>query len=182
MKRLLVSVAAALMLAAVSVSASSGSWGDECNDKFGLWKWICITKNKLSGDYDLIPQCTDNCPEKFNPSQRDTDSDGSGDACDDNAGDKDWDGVADVEDNCLSKYNPSQRDTDEDGKGDACDWNRKDVDWDGIKNSQDNCVWAYNPTQANDDGDKCGNPCDKCCKNILTIKMYELTGTCPWIA
>ena len=60
----------------------------------------------------------DNCPDVYNPSQQDTDSDGLGDACDD---DDDNDGKLDAADNCPLVANPDQEDTDEDGIGDACD-------------------------------------------------------------
>ena len=46
----------------------------------------------------------DNCPETYNPTQSDTDTDGAGDACD----------------NCLFTPNPGQEDENLDGIGDAC--------------------------------------------------------------
>lgn len=170
-----------MMVSLLALSSVAANGQDSCAGKYGLGHWICMVKERFGPDFDMVSQSVDNCPTKFNPSQRDADIDGKGNACDRNKDDKDWDGVLDKVDNCLNKYNPSQRDTDGDGKGDACDLNRKDVDWDGVKNGQDNCVWAYNPSQANNDGDKCGNPCDKCCKNIWSLKMYQLTGTCPYI-
>src|SRR5262245_41491786 len=47
----------------------------------------------------------DNCPQTFNPDQRDGDGDFSGDACD----------------NCPGDYNPGQGDLDGDLIGDVCD-------------------------------------------------------------
>ena len=60
-----------------------------------------------------------------NPDQLDTDSDGTGDACDT---DDDGDGTDDGADNCPLVSNADQLDTDSDGTGDACD---TDDDGDG---------------------------------------------------
>jgi hypothetical protein len=60
----------------------------------------------------------DNCPLDANAGQRDTDSDGEGDACD---GDDDGDDVPDEDDNCPTVANGTQVDGDGDGVGDACD-------------------------------------------------------------
>lgn len=136
-----------LMLSGVA-SATSGPW-------FCPWK-VCRPGN----DWDWIPRAEDNCPNRFNPSQRDTDSDGSGNACDSNEGDIDWDGELDTTDNCVYAWNPSQRDTDDDGKGDMCDQNNKDKDWDGIINKKDNCIYTYNPSQLNSNNRPLGDACD----------------------
>jgi hypothetical protein len=69
-------------------------------------------------DCDGVPDSEDNCPNKQNTDQRDTDGDGDGDACDP---DDDGDGIPDAEDNCPLDYNPGQEDRDGDGIGDACD-------------------------------------------------------------
>ncbi|GMV38374.1 MAG: hypothetical protein AMXMBFR64_00900 [Myxococcales bacterium] len=81
----------------------------------------------LDGDKDTVPDLRDNCPEHSNLDQKDTDSDGIGDVCDETSGvtdDKDKDGVKDVVDNCPNNYNPEQLDTDGDGLGDVCDANK----------------------------------------------------------
>jgi uncharacterized protein YkwD len=67
-----------------------------------------------------VTNSKDNCPDVYNPQQKDVDEDGIGDACDDFT-DSDDDEVQDSEDNCPYKWNPEQSDKDEDGKGDKCD-------------------------------------------------------------
>ncbi|MGD2128466.1 MAG: cadherin-like domain-containing protein [Lysobacterales bacterium] len=69
-------------------------------------------------DGDGVADADDNCPNHANADQLDLDSDGSGDACDD---DDDNDGVADVDDNCPRDPNPDQADLDNDGIGTVCD-------------------------------------------------------------
>ena len=71
-------------------------------------------------DGDEIPDCSDNCPDTFNPGQEDTDGNGIGDACE-SVPDADADGIADIDDNCPAIPNPDQADGDGDGVGDACD-------------------------------------------------------------
>ncbi|MBI4581433.1 MAG: thrombospondin type 3 repeat-containing protein [Planctomycetes bacterium] len=56
------------------------------------------------GDFDGVPNATDNCPENRNPDQADRDGDGVGDACD----------------NCPSVANSAQADVNGDGIGDVC--------------------------------------------------------------
>ena len=91
-------------------------------------------------DGDGLGDGSDNCPSVRNSSQRDSDGDGQGNACDpddDNDGltdvaeadagsdplhaDTDGDGVPDGQDNCVLKKNNWQRDRDGDGVGKACD-------------------------------------------------------------
>ncbi len=123
-----------------------GQWGARCleNNKGYDYKQIlqfyygkdikiltatgsCVTP--VDTDGDGVPDSKDNCKTVKNAGQKDTDSDGKGDACD---GDDDGDGVADAKDNCPVNKNAGQLDTDSDGKGDACDG---DDDGDGVKDA-----------------------------------------------
>jgi hypothetical protein len=69
-------------------------------------------------DCDGITDASDNCVDRFNPTQLDTDGDLAGDRCDD---DKDGDLVLNDADNCDKDANAGQEDVDADGVGDACD-------------------------------------------------------------
>ena len=71
-------------------------------------------------DGDGVLDDDDNCRDVSNPSQKDTDGDGIGNACD---SDKDDDGVLNPDDNCPVDANADGRlaDADGDGAGDACD-------------------------------------------------------------
>jgi len=119
-------------------------------------------------DKDDIVDSQDNCPNNYNPNQKDSDNDGIGDECDSTPfpqpPDFDKDGIVDSQDNCPNNYNPNQKDSDNDGIGDECDSTPfsqpPDFDKDGIVDSQDNCPNNYNPNQKDSDGDKIGDECD----------------------
>ncbi len=112
--------------------------------------WIETVDQDVDGHADG----NDNCPKSTNPSQRDLDGDGVGDACD---LDIDGDQIVNFEDNCPETPNPEQRDEDDDGNGDACD---DDADNDGVPDDGDNCPNTANPDQRNSDGGARGNACN----------------------
>lgn len=97
---------------------------DLCNPP-GYQGWV-PSVGGTDPDADGVCQQVDNCPNTFNPDQRDSDGDGFGDACDPCTGpgitDRDGDGICDSVDNCPLISNPDQADSDHDGIGDACYW------------------------------------------------------------
>jgi len=79
---------------------------------------LCYPDTDGDGVGDYGPGTPDLCPAAFDPDQLDTDSDGFGDACDQ---DVDGDGELNGLDNCQEMANEDQADADRDGLGDACD-------------------------------------------------------------
>ena len=69
-------------------------------------------------DGDGVVDDKDNCPDVANADQKDTNGDGTGDAC---SADDDGDGVFDEDDDCPTVPDPAQKDSDGDGIGDACE-------------------------------------------------------------
>jgi hypothetical protein len=162
-------------------------------------------------DGDKIPNCIDtdvdgdgilnnldNCPEKENPSQQNSDNDAIGNACD---LDDDNDNTPDVSDcgpynaeihpgakeecdavdnNCDGQIDEGYPDTDGDGKSD-CGGNDKDVDNDGVLDSQDNCPLVSNPDQQNSDTDLIGDVCDTDDDNDGTVDTDDCAPTNPKI-
>ncbi|MBQ0758305.1 MAG: thrombospondin type 3 repeat-containing protein [Zhongshania sp.] len=137
-------------------------------------------------DSDGVADSMDNCPANSNAGQADIDSDGTGDACDNDA---DNDGINNSNDNCPSIANSNQSDTDGDSIGDACDaidnsgdgddGQLVDSDSDGIADSSDNCPAASNPGQADADSDGVGDACDNDADND---GVENAVDNCPAIA
>lgn len=125
----------------------------------------CVASQR-DPDSDGVADPCDNCPMTANTSQVDADGDGLGSACDNCPGaanpgqsDGDRDGVGDACDTCASVANADQRDIDSDGLGDACD---PDLDNDGVPNAADTCPSTANANQLDGDGDGRGDACDNC--------------------
>ena len=152
-------------------------WLNKCNDSFpnlSNYKWDFSTNIdspiyevvlENNPDYDIIsdkdsdndgiPDSKDNCPEQYNPQQKDNGWDGVWDVCSDD----DNDGIIGYKDNCIYNYNPDQLDINQNNVGDVCEF---DKDSDGIFDSQDNCINNVNPDQKDDDNDSIWNACDNC--------------------
>ncbi|MGA1865679.1 MAG: thrombospondin type 3 repeat-containing protein, partial [bacterium] len=134
---------------------SSGAYQVELVNYMGktlLYKEIFIEEGDADGDG--IEDDVDNCPEMYNPDQKDNDNDGSGDICDecpdDPDNDIDDDGVCGDVDNCPDIENALQIDTDGDGLGDACD---PDDDNDGLPDIFEQERTHTNPLLMDTDGD-----------------------------
>src|SRR5687767_9364882 len=120
--------------------------------------------NDVDGDGVLNER--DNCATTRNADQRDTDGDGPGDRCDEDA---DNDTVPNSlpyldrgADNCPLAPNLDQQDngpegTPNNGIGDSCD---RDDDNDRVTDARDNCPGLTNPDQADYDYDRTGDVCD----------------------
>ncbi|XP_061171608.1 uncharacterized protein LOC133181081 [Saccostrea echinata] len=166
----------------------------------GPQEYKCVCNNGWAGngylcgddpDQDGVPtlglpcsedSCnSDNCPSDPNSGQEDADTDGVGDACDD---DDDNDVIYDSQDNCLYVANYDQNDTDSDGVGDRCDncpnvanpdqsdvngdgvgdvcHTDNDKDGDGFLDPVDICPLVATTAQTDTDGDGVGDECDNC--------------------
>jgi len=135
----------------------------------------------FDSDGDGVGDGEDNCPLVGNADQRDTDGDGRGDACDDDA---DGDGLPDdVEKRIGSDHlNP---DTDGDGLGDGLEHKmgsdplKSDTDGDGIGDKRDNCPLVVNEDQLDTDGDGVGDLCDS---DMDGDSIFNDHDNCPRVA
>jgi Zn-dependent metalloprotease len=135
-----------------------------------------LDHDEPDADSDGIQDSLDNCPNNYNPYQKDSNHNGVGNACEpdpDGDGHDTWDCtfVCFQSDNCPDDYNPDQKDTDSDQVGDLCDG---DIDGDGVMNWGDNCPTIPNADRMDTDGDGVGNVCDP------DIDGDGVLNFCPW--
>ncbi len=138
----------------------------------------------IDSDGDGVPESSDNCPDTPNTDQADIDSDGLGDACDE---DDDNDSVIDLEDNCPDMPNTDQADHDADTEGDACDL---DADDDGVQadqdcNDLDDSVFSEAVFWEDADADGLGDPevsISVCQTDPPTGYVSNNLDTCPEVA
>ncbi len=104
-------------------TADEGYTADNCPYKpNGELLGTCLTGTKAGETCSTSSECGDNSTCSMN--QEDTDTDGTGDACDfcegPGAFDTDDDGICDNDDNCPGISNPDQADWNGDGYGNVC--------------------------------------------------------------
>uniref|UniRef100_A0A3Q3AM66 Thrombospondin 4a n=1 Tax=Kryptolebias marmoratus TaxID=37003 RepID=A0A3Q3AM66_KRYMA len=169
----------------VCIVERDGSLSCACGVGWAGSGYVCGKDTDIDAYPDNNLRCTDNTCKKDNcvlvpnSGQEDSDGDGLGDICDNDADNdsinneddncwlvpnvdqknSDKDLYGDACDNCRTIENPSQSDTDQDGLGDECD---DDMDGDGLKNFLDNCQRVPNPDQRDRDNDGVGDACDSC--------------------
>ncbi len=122
-----------------------------------------LPSGPVDSDGDEVVDGSDNCPNHANSDQADLDTDGTGDACDE---DLDGDGVANGDD-AFPRDASESRDSDGDGVGDNADAfpndpaETVDTDGDAVGDDGDNCRMVPNEDQADLDADGRGDACDE---------------------
>ena len=165
----------------------ASSFSGAGNDSLGSFD-MAIWGYAQDIDGDGITDGGDNCPNDPNPDQVDHDSDGFGDACDD---DYDNDGVLNDDDDCdfgqTGWFSDSNSDHDNDGCLDAAE--DTDDDNDGIADSDDVCPkgpvgWISDSENDQDsdgcedvdtDGDGLVDQLDNCA-NVSNVGQEDLDG------
>jgi subtilisin family serine protease len=114
-----------------------------------------LTFTTVDRDGDTVADSGDNCPTVANTDQLDSDSDGKGDACQDDAAlaDADSDGDSVLDSHDLCPYQAA-------ATADGCPGVAANSDTDVRPNMFDNCPTVDNPDQADLDHDGVGNACD----------------------
>jgi len=158
----------------------AGSPCQECDPNQDCQFW----QDPNDGDCDGIDDEEDNCPEVYNPYQRDFNGDGIGEACqvdgdgDGVSNDHDEDGIwfenictagnaENCDDNCPTEDNENQEDSDGDGVGDHCE---PDFDGDGIFDEGDGNP-QYNPCISDQ-----STPCDDNCRMDQNADQQDTDG------
>ena len=149
-------------------SEKTVSIAESTTDVLTVTSFLSTAGSDLDGDG--VIDSLDNCPNIPNSNQRDSDSNGEGNVCEDSDGD----GVLDYKDVCPYIPNADQKDSDFDGIGDVCD----DSDGDGIYDAFDNCLAIVNSDQADMDGDGIGDVCD----DSDSDGVYDSIDNCPTTA
>ncbi|MEK6938100.1 MAG: thrombospondin type 3 repeat-containing protein [Nanoarchaeota archaeon] len=172
----------------------------------------CIVENAVDTDKDGIEDNKDNCPSTANPDQKDTDTDGIGDACEisdcvdsDNGIDIHTKGSITVKGNtildvCEGSLVKEQICTGEYGgfalqmcpNGETCQEGACakivvppiDTDKDGIEDSKDNCPLIANADQKDTDADGVGDACELIIPPTDTDKdgIEDTKDNCPTVA
>ena len=178
---------------------NKGSQSVSSNFGLDLVIWSVDPINNADKDNDGVNDLLDNCPNKNNPMQIDSDLDGQGDECD---YDDDNDGITDNSgDDCPrgGEWNwtsNASTDFDNDGCKDSSEDN--DDDNDGVIDPNDSCLSSYSPPRnwwtsdisndldgdgcrdadedSDDDGDGFDDSSDDCNKVAGTSTLGTYTG------
>ena len=180
-------------------SINKGTQSVASSGGLDLVVWSLDPVNNADKDNDGVNDLVDNCPNKNNPLQIDSDLDGDGDECD---YDDDNDGITDNSgDDCprggaWNWTSDSTTDFDNDGCKDSSEDN--DDDNDGVEDQDDSCLSSYSPPRnwwtsdssndldgdgcrdadedSDDDGDGFDDSSDDCNKVAGTSTLGTYTG------